>query len=98
MMIFAWVNDFLSSSPAKAGRSSDHKNSPRLLDTALFARHNRKDRHRIVAECQRRARTLRQALAAVSHSIRSSASIRTKGGIVRPRALAVLTLMTSSNL
>ncbi len=34
----------------------------------------------------------------ISHSISSSASTKSRTGIVTPRALAVLRLMTSSNL
>ena len=47
--------------------------------------------------CDRRAAEQRDELAAV-HSITSSAIASTPGGMVRPSALAVCRLMTSSNL
>src|SRR6516164_4975281 len=46
----------------------------------------------------RRAAEQRDELAALHHSITSSAMASTPGGMVRPRVLAVLRLMTSSNL
>src|SRR5262249_765453 len=45
----------------------------------------------------RRAAKQRDELAAFHHSITSSAMARTPGGISRPRAFAVLRLMTKSN-
>src|SRR5215204_2873807 len=49
-------------------------------------------RHRFAFACAANQRTR------VAHSITSSARARSVGGMVRPRALAVLRLMTSSNL
>src|SRR5262245_9359099 len=82
------------------------RRNARLSHRVLFGvSHKDADaRHALALLCPRRQRPRRRAAAeqrdelATSHSITSSASESTSGGIVRPSALAVLMLMASSNL
>jgi hypothetical protein len=71
-----------------SGERHWHANSPDLLRL----------RRRAEGRTDSRAAEQRDELAPLHYSMTSSAMASTTGGIVRPRALAVLRLMTSSNL
>src|SRR5262249_14089331 len=71
------------------GREHAHEADPVDLSRLLRARRERPGG---------RGAEQRDELAALHHSITSSASESTSGGTVRPSALAVLRLITNSNL
>src|SRR5262249_31301596 len=85
-----------TSSPANKGARSEHilpigPQHPNHRHAALLRARRERPRHRRAAE-------QRDELAAPHHSITSSAVIFMISGTVRPSALAVLRLITSSNL